>query len=93
MWHLAFSHNGRFLASGCKDGTACIWEVLYSPGGSSRKGGTRNGGGGGAAVSAGSKTVWSSTGSEGSGSGQALTGESCHNFDSDCIHKDAHKFL
>lgn len=28
VWHLAFSNNGRFLASGCKDGSACIWEVV-----------------------------------------------------------------
>lgn len=36
VWHLAFSHSGRFLASGCKDGTACIWEVVPGRGGGRR---------------------------------------------------------
>ena len=31
MWHIQFSHDGRYLASASKDCTARVWEVL--PGG------------------------------------------------------------
>jgi WD40 repeat protein len=32
VWHIQFSHNGRFLASASKDGTAIIWDIqTYQP--------------------------------------------------------------
>ena len=27
VWFLQFSHNGKLLASGCKDGEVIVWDI------------------------------------------------------------------